>query len=302
MAYYFTEQVAPSAPSAGKVVLYAKADGLLYAKDDAGVEKALVVPSGLAVTTDGLDQFAATTSAELAGVISDETGSGLLVFNDTPSITALKLAAGAATANDAPLEFTSGPLLTTPEAGTVEFLDGIIYATQDATLGRGQNVVEQMMRLTADNIAIGSAIADMFGANSAISLEANSAYEIIAEGSYGKTTAGTVTYTLTCSAAVLAMAGDYAQTETTGYQAVGAIRGAGARNISGPTSLALPATGSLTTAVNHKFRIRYIVETDATPVNARLRATNSAGTLTLHRGSVLSIRKLPPATVGNFVA
>ena len=38
--------------------------------------------------TDGtLAQFAATTSAQLAGVISDETGSGSLVFADSPALT-----------------------------------------------------------------------------------------------------------------------------------------------------------------------------------------------------------------------
>lgn len=36
--------------------------------------------------TDGLDFFAATTSAELAGVISDETGTGSLVFGTSPSL------------------------------------------------------------------------------------------------------------------------------------------------------------------------------------------------------------------------
>lgn len=41
----------------------------------------------LAVIDNGLDQFAATTSAELAGVISDETGSGALVFATSPSLT-----------------------------------------------------------------------------------------------------------------------------------------------------------------------------------------------------------------------
>ena len=37
--------------------------------------------------TDKLNVFAATTSAELAGVISDETGTGLLVFNASPTFT-----------------------------------------------------------------------------------------------------------------------------------------------------------------------------------------------------------------------
>jgi hypothetical protein len=42
---------------------------------------------GAAATAGKLSQFAATTSSELAGVISDETGSGSLVFATSPSIT-----------------------------------------------------------------------------------------------------------------------------------------------------------------------------------------------------------------------
>lgn len=41
----------------------------------------------LAVSTGNLSQFAATTSAQLAGVISDETGSGALVFGTSPAFT-----------------------------------------------------------------------------------------------------------------------------------------------------------------------------------------------------------------------
>jgi len=41
--------------------------------------------TNVAVTTSGLGQFASTTSSSLAGVISDETGSGYLVFNTSPS-------------------------------------------------------------------------------------------------------------------------------------------------------------------------------------------------------------------------
>lgn len=42
---------------------------------------------GNAVTTNPLSQFAATTSAQLAGVITDETGTGSLVFSNTPTFT-----------------------------------------------------------------------------------------------------------------------------------------------------------------------------------------------------------------------
>lgn len=40
----------------------------------------------LVVTTDKLSALAATTSSELAGVISDETGSGSLVFGTAPTL------------------------------------------------------------------------------------------------------------------------------------------------------------------------------------------------------------------------
>lgn len=52
------------------------------------------IPSSktLVVTTDKLSVHAATTSSELAGVISDETGSGALVFGTSPAISDPKIA------------------------------------------------------------------------------------------------------------------------------------------------------------------------------------------------------------------
>jgi len=46
-----------------------------------------VTPSGLgdALTSNPLSQFASTTSSQLAGVISDESGSGSLVFSNSPT-------------------------------------------------------------------------------------------------------------------------------------------------------------------------------------------------------------------------
>ena len=46
----------------------------------------------LVVTTDKLNVLAATTSSELAGVISDETGTGALVFGTSPAISDPKIA------------------------------------------------------------------------------------------------------------------------------------------------------------------------------------------------------------------
>jgi hypothetical protein len=51
----------------------------------------------LATTSNKLNAFAATTSAELAGVISDETGSGALVFANTPTLTTPNIGAATGT-------------------------------------------------------------------------------------------------------------------------------------------------------------------------------------------------------------
>lgn len=51
----------------------------------------------VAYTANKLSAFAATTSAELAGVISDETGSGALVFANTPTLVTPVLGAATAT-------------------------------------------------------------------------------------------------------------------------------------------------------------------------------------------------------------
>lgn len=56
-----------------------------------GANVTLPATGTLAATSNKLSAFAATTSAELAGVISDETGSGALVFGTSPSISGANL-------------------------------------------------------------------------------------------------------------------------------------------------------------------------------------------------------------------
>lgn len=53
--------------------------------------------SGDALTTNPLSQFAATTSAQLAGVITNETGSGQLVFATSPTLVTPSLGVASAT-------------------------------------------------------------------------------------------------------------------------------------------------------------------------------------------------------------
>jgi len=76
------EGAAPSTPAAGYVAVYAKTDGLLYSKDDAGVETVVTSVLGANVGT-----FLATpSSANLAAALTDETGTGRVVLNTSPSL------------------------------------------------------------------------------------------------------------------------------------------------------------------------------------------------------------------------
>ncbi|KKP96499.1 MAG: hypothetical protein US04_C0001G0001, partial [Candidatus Nomurabacteria bacterium GW2011_GWD2_36_14] len=72
-------------------------------------------------------QIKSTSSGNL--ILATQTaGKGVAIGNITPTAN-LHIKAGTATANTAPLKFTSGTLLTTPEAGAIEFLTDAYYGT-----------------------------------------------------------------------------------------------------------------------------------------------------------------------------
>ena len=76
--------------------------------------------TGLGLTASGLNQFAATTSAQLAGVISDETGSGALVFATSPTLTTpnIGVATGTSFNSITGLSSTAPAALGTAAVGT----------------------------------------------------------------------------------------------------------------------------------------------------------------------------------------
>lgn len=83
-------------------------------------------PAGsYALTTGTLAQFASTTSAQLAGVISDETGTGSLVFATSPTIATPTLTGDATLSTGNLVVGTSGKGIdfsATPGTGTSELL------------------------------------------------------------------------------------------------------------------------------------------------------------------------------------
>ena len=108
-----------------------------------GVQWANATSGTMAVTSGTLAQFAATTSAQLAGVISDETGTGALVFGTSPTITTSAViplvVGGTAVSSTLTLQSTSG-------AGSS---DAIIFKTASQS--------ERMRILTGGNVGIGTA-------------------------------------------------------------------------------------------------------------------------------------------------
>lgn len=213
----------------------------------------------------------------------------------------LILAAGTASAGTAPMEFQSGTVNTTAEAGALEYDGAVFYATPNTTSGRGYKPSIHIFRLAANGTAFGPAIGNFFGANSAINLVGGGVYEIEAHCYFTKTTAGTVVVTATTSLAPANLSGVIQTGVITGGTATGAAQQIALFN-STATGAAFGATGSLTTAVNHYMKISLIVEANASASNLRINFTSSAGTVTPLRTSYYKVTRLPAGNTGLYAA
>jgi len=206
----------------------------------------------------------------------------------------------AVTTTVAPRTDVAGTVLTAAAVGAHEFDGAAYYKTIDVTSGRGQDFATQIFRLTSDGGAIGAGIADYFGANSAFPTVLNGVYLLEFHCYFLKSTAGTVTWTLTHTQTLTNLNAFWIGNVITGFGATGAVSGAGVDKQTSAAT-ALPVTGSLTTAVDHYYKITAVVQC-ATAGNIRLRATESAGTITPRQGSYYTATRLSGGNVGTFVA
>jgi hypothetical protein len=207
----------------------------------------------------------------------------------------------AGTTTIAPILMAAGTNLTSPLAGAVEF-DGVqVYGTIDTSSGRGAVPVVQYRHLTAAGSTI-STIANFFGANSNISLVASAYYIIEIDCYFLKTTAGTVTWTFTNSAAPTSQ-----NINSRFSPATGIITGTPtATELQGDiyndaTAAKTVASGSLSDATNHRHRFTIFLQ-NGTGTSLKIQATCSAGTLTPGINSYWRATRMSSGQVGTHAA
>ena len=279
------------------------ADVAGYSNISNGTSNVRIASSGSNVTvgvggTGNVAVFA-TTGEYVTGLIS-ATGNiigGNVGIGIAPTA-ALEIKAG--TTSLAPIKLNAGTNLTTPVAGVIEFDGNAFYSTDDVTGGRGYIPSVHYFRLTADGSAIGPTIANYFGSTSGTSLDNNVFYELEANLFFTKTTANTVTFTMTFTQAPINNDAWYVGTPVGGVGTVGAPQTAAIVK-STATAGALPITGTLTTAVNHQYQLRAMFQANVTTGGTlNIQVTSGSGTVTPLTGSYYKITRLPSANAGTF--
>lgn len=130
---------------------------------------------GNALTSNTLAQFAATTSAQLAGVISDETGSGKLTFATSPTFTT-SVATDSATLSVFDTTATTVHAFGAATTGNLGY-DGTAASTTNLSVGANTSGVVKTVNIgtggasgSTTNITLGSVTA---GANSSVIVPGN---------------------------------------------------------------------------------------------------------------------------------
>ena len=152
----------------------------------------------LVVTTDKISALAATTSAELAGVISDETGTGSLVFASSPTLVTPDLGTPSALVGTNITGTAAG--LTAGNVTTNANLTGDVTSVGNATSIAAGVIVDADINASAgiaDTKLATISTASKVSNSATTATSANTASAIVARDGSGNFTAGTITANLT---------------------------------------------------------------------------------------------------------
>jgi hypothetical protein len=182
-----------------------------------------IAGSNVALKSLTLAQFAATTSAQLAGVISDETGSGLLVFSTSPTLVTPVL--GVATATT-----INKVTITAPATGsTITIADGKILTISNTLTFTGTD---------SSSVAFSAGGTVAYVANNLSVFAATTSAQL----------AGIISDETGSGALVFA-----ASPTLTGTLTASAITATGAVDFSGASAFKIRIAAGLTTAANGDF-------------------------------------------------
>ena len=152
----------------------------------------------LVVTTDKISALAATTSAELAGVISDETGTGSLVFANSPTLVTPDLGTPSALVGTNITGTAAG--LTAGNVTTNANLTGDVTSVGNATSIAAGVIVDADINASAgivDTKLATISTASKVSNSATTATSANTASAIVARDASGNFTASTITANLT---------------------------------------------------------------------------------------------------------
>ena len=161
---------------------------------DPTADRTITLPNAtgtVALTADKLSAFAATSSSELAGVISDETGTGALVFANTPTLVTPNIGAATGTSLVLSGDLTVNGTTTTINSTTLSVDDknielGSVTTPSDATADGGGITLKG----TTDKTINWVDATDAWTSSEDFNLVTGKAYEIAGTGVLNATTLG----------------------------------------------------------------------------------------------------------------
>lgn len=247
------EGAAASTPSSGNVTLYAKADGLLYSKDDAGVETPLGGGSGDVATDsiwDAKGDLAVGTGADTASRLAVGTN-GYVLTADSAEATGLKWSAVGGTGTVTSVDITAPAAGITASGGPVTASGSITLALANDLAAVEGLATTGIVRRTAS---------DTWSAGTAVSLTAEVTGTLpVANGGTGITSLGTgvAAFLGTPSSANLAAAltdetGSGAAVFATSPTLTTPTLGVASATTINKVTLTAPATGSTLTVADGK--------------------------------------------------